>query len=57
MARKLNKGEFERELNELYGRGEFEICGKVYYGEYGTLLRRHDPIAFNEAWWDSGNGR
>ena len=56
MSRKLNKGQFETLLNDVYGKGEHEICGKVYHGFYGTLLRRHDPIAFNEAWWDSGNG-
>ena len=56
MARKLSKKEFEEQLNELYGKGEYEINGGTYYGYFGTLLRRHDPIAFNEEWWNSGNG-
>ena len=46
---KKTKKNYEIMLNEMYSsvcETSFTIKGKEYHGQYGTLLRKHDPIAF-----------
>ena len=46
---KKTKKNYEIMLNEMGGsvcETSFTIKGKAYHGEYGTLLRKHDPMAF-----------
>ena len=46
---KKTKKNYEIMLNEMGGsmcETSFTIKGKQYQGEYGTLLRKHDPLAF-----------
>ena len=46
---KKTKKNYEIMLNEIDSSScetSFIIKGKEYHGQYGTLLRKHDPIAF-----------
>lgn len=46
---KKTKKNYEIMLNEMHSsvcETSFTIKGKEYQGEYGTLLRKHDPLAF-----------
>lgn len=46
---KKTKKNYEIMLNEMGGsvcETSFTIKVKKYKGEYGTLLRKHDPLAF-----------
>ena len=46
---KKTKKNYEIMLNEMGGsvcETSFTIKGKEYIGLYGTLLRKHDPLAF-----------
>lgn len=53
---KKTKKNYEMMLNEMHSsvcETSFMILGKKYHGEYGTLLRKHDPLAFHlgyKAW-------
>lgn len=55
--RKMTKKAYEELLNEcVFEHGDaWFIAGKDRYTgrrNYGTLLRRHDPIAFRCGYWD-----
>lgn len=46
---KKTKKNYEIMLNEICSsvcETSFIIKGKEYHGQYGTLLRKHDPIIF-----------
>jgi hypothetical protein len=43
---KATRKNYEAFLNGLFGFWEGYIGGKMRHGNYGSLLRRHDPIAF-----------
>lgn len=48
------KKNYEIMLNEMYRSAcetSFTIKGKEYQGEYGTLLRKHNPTAFLIGYW------
>lgn len=53
---KFNRDKFEKVLNESREfdpeDDNFIIGGKLRRGRYGTMLRRHDPQAFNVAYHD-----
>ena len=52
---KKTKKEYEKYLNEIglsLDEDHFIIGGKKRNGKYGTMLRKHDPIAFEVGFRD-----
>lgn len=52
---KKTKKEYEKYLNEIglsLDEDHFIIGGKKRKGKYGTMLRKHDPIAFSVGYND-----
>ena len=53
MKNRITKKDFEQQLNELpVKEDDLIIGGKQRRGNYGTMLRRYDPIAFEVAYSD-----